>query len=678
MTGTGTAAAARHADAMGHAHRPDIEGLRAVAVSLVLLYHFFPGACPGGFVGVDVFFVISGFLITGIIKTDLEAGRFTFREFYARRFRRLVPSLAVMILVTMVLGFRLLEPPDFVHLAKTAKAAAWFTSNIYIAANQGYWDDVARGNALLHTWSLGVEEQFYLLWPVLLWLVHRLKRSPVLALGLVTAASFAVNLAIFQSHPRQDFFLLPSRIWELGAGAMLACAGRPSLSNGARSLAGVVGTLLIGGAAALLSERVLFPGYLALVPVSASCLLLAAGPQAWLNRRALAAPPLRFIGRISYQIYLWHWPLLVFAHARGLDSALDLVGVFGLTIALAWATQRFVERPFRYAGGSAPVLYRRAIPILAGCLATIALAGFLTLKPQLRYQRSLFAASAPAPVLALWEAQFNRIPFPRSRICFLSQSQGPDKFGAGCVEAPLDRGDRRPLVFLWGDSHAAHLFPGLSGLAARHGFRIAEFTATACPPIPGFVSPYRPNCGEINRFVLAEIAALQPAEVILSARWTFYDGHDPSMGKTDVAALGALLDRLAALKVAKRVVVGPSPEWDRGLPQILVENYRAHPAAPIPVRMMTHLLPDPGRAEPGLAAATRLANAVYVSPLEALCNPSGCLTLVPGLDPVVPVIGDADHLTPAGSELLVQMLRNDFLPAATIAAPGGGSVAPAR
>src|SRR5258707_5569718 len=293
-------------------YRPDVDGLRAVAVMLVLNFHAFPDATPGGFIGVDVFFVISGFLITGLITRELELGRFSLIEFYNRRIRRIFPALIVVLCATLALGWFWMLPQAFAQLGSDSFASAAFLANIALLLQSGYFDIESAKKPLLHLWSLGIEEQFYLFWPLLLILVARLRLSMLAAVAVVGVASFVLNVALIGSNPVATFYLPFTRAWELLAGAALACSwNQISQSGTASNLRASVGVLLIATAAAVLDTKSAFPGWWAVLPVAGSALLLSA-PAAWFCQGLLASPAMVWVGLISYPLYLWHWPLLVF------------------------------------------------------------------------------------------------------------------------------------------------------------------------------------------------------------------------------------------------------------------------------------------------------------------------------------------------------------------------------
>ncbi|WP_176016822.1 MULTISPECIES: acyltransferase family protein [Burkholderia] len=332
-------------------YRPDIDGLRAAAVLAVVLFHAFPSALPGGFVGVDVFFVISGYLITGILLSDLETDRFSFRRFYARRMRRIFPALIAVLLGTYAIGWFSLYGDEYRELGKHIVAGVGFVSNWASWTEAGYFDQEAQAKPLLHLWSLGVEEQFYIAWPLVLWAAHKAKRVGW-ACGIVGLASFAANVALVGHHPSAAFYWPITRMWELLAGAALAIGAvgfSPVGGKWANALS-VSGGLLCAASFTLLNARIVFPGWWALMPVAGAVTLIAAGRNGWVNRHALAHPVSVWFGKISYALYLWHWPLLSFAFivAGRAPSPAVRCGLVVIAVALAWLTTSIVERPIRF------------------------------------------------------------------------------------------------------------------------------------------------------------------------------------------------------------------------------------------------------------------------------------------------------------------------------------------
>ncbi|RBB36790.1 acyltransferase [Burkholderia reimsis] len=332
-------------------YRPDIDGLRAAAVLAVVLFHAFPAALPGGFIGVDVFFVVSGYLITGILLADLDAGQFSLGHFYARRMRRIFPALVVVLLAVYAIGWFTFYGDEYRELGKHIVAGAGFVSNWASWTEAGYFDLAAESKPLLHLWSLGVEEQFYIAWPFVLWAAHKGKRIGW-ACAVIGLASFTANVALISDHPSSAFYWPITRMWELLAGAALAI-GAGQLRPVTRKWANILsagGALLCLTSFAVLNARAAFPGWWALMPVSGAVALIAAGRDGWINRRVLAHPVPVWLGKISYSLYLWHWPLLSFAFivAGRTPSPAVRGGLLVIGVALAWLTTAIIERPIRF------------------------------------------------------------------------------------------------------------------------------------------------------------------------------------------------------------------------------------------------------------------------------------------------------------------------------------------
>jgi len=327
-------------------YRNDIDGLRAVAVVPIVLYHAGLTWISGGFIGVDVFFVISGFLITSIMLGDIQAGRFSVVGFWGRRIVRIFPALFVMLAAVMVAGCVFLFPGDLRSLAASAAAAAAFVSNLWFEFTAGYFGPAAETLPLLHTWSLGVEDQFYIVHPLLIAAVHRFAPNRLKAVLTVTAlASFGLGLALSISMPVHAFYGLPGRVWELGLGALVAADAAPKIATkSGRDAAAIGGLALIALGYAAIRPTSLFPVPWAVLPALGAALIIAYGDGA-VTTRLLAARPMRWIGAISYSLYLWHWPIITFWRLRH-DITLtpaDTAVVVGLSVAVAWVSYRLVE-----------------------------------------------------------------------------------------------------------------------------------------------------------------------------------------------------------------------------------------------------------------------------------------------------------------------------------------------
>lgn len=362
-------------------YRPDIDGLRAVAVLSVVAFYAFPGWMKGGFIGVDVFFVISGFLISTIIFENLDKGTFSFSEFYARRIKRIFPALLLVLAVSLAFGWFALLTDEYKQLAKHAMSGIGFVSNLVLWGESGYFDNAAESKPFLHLWSLGIEEQFYFVWPLLCWIFWKLKLRFVSILIVFTIVSFSLNIKVVSSD-RVDAFYSPfTRFWELLLGAQLAYMTiyfnsiLVSIHRNAYVANGLsfVGLLSLAIGLVLVNKDASFPGYWALIPVIGAVLIILAGPNSFLNRYILANKISVFFGLISFPLYLWHWPLLTFLHIveRGTpDRHLRLTAVV-VSVILAWLTYRFIERSVRSSSGN------RYVVTLITVSALIFSAGFV-------------------------------------------------------------------------------------------------------------------------------------------------------------------------------------------------------------------------------------------------------------------------------------------------------------
>lgn len=358
---------------------------------MVLVVHASPNSLPNGYVGVDLFFVISGYLITSILCRELTEGHFSIRDFYIRRINRIFPGLLLVLLTCILLGPALMYPAEYALMGKSALFSALFSANIHFYLESGYWDVASKLKPLLHLWSLGVEEQFYLLWPLVLLWAHRARRSLVVVSLAVLFGSLAVNLVLTSKSQAAGFYLPFGRLWELAAGGLIACiqwvrtsgaiqghAGDPQ-SHGVRNILAWSGIGLLVATQAAYMDSKAFPGFYAVVVVAAAAMLVLAGPQAWFNRKVLAHSAVVYVGKLSYPLYLWHWPLLVFARLLGdgqwSSSHRNLAVV--ASVALAILTYHGVERPLsrRVTGKNLLALVLAGLMVLAGVLAWIGFKG---------------------------------------------------------------------------------------------------------------------------------------------------------------------------------------------------------------------------------------------------------------------------------------------------------------
>jgi peptidoglycan/LPS O-acetylase OafA/YrhL len=440
-------------------YRPDIDGLRAVAVLSVVGFHAAPGRFPGGFIGVDIFFVISGFLISTIIMNGLNRDRFSFVEFYVRRIKRIFPALLAVLLTCFVVGGLLLVDDDFRALGKHIASGAFFVSNITLWLESGYFDSSADFKPLLHLWSLGIEEQFYILWPLLLWFFAKRAGGFLWLTIVVGVISFAANIVLISGHPVATFYSPLTRFWELLVGCGLALLiERPLfLQSYQRNIASLAGAALLGICFALVDRNRAFPGWWALMPTFGAAMLIWAGPGAWLNRFVLSNRVLVFFGLISFPLYLWHWPLLAFPRIlEGTETPQSwrLVAV-AAAIMLAWMTYELIEKPIRRsrAGQSVPAALALAMGA-TGLAAAVALApGSLTWRP---FPPVVLNAGdiGHGPFLTFIEKNF----FPCTPIEIRNASDSWN----GIVRCFQSKETLTKDIALVGDSHAESLFPGMA------------------------------------------------------------------------------------------------------------------------------------------------------------------------------------------------------------------------
>jgi len=458
--GEGSAVETPPASTTAGAYRADIDGLRAVAVASVIAYHYFPISAHGGFIGVDIFFVISGFLITSILAKELGQKRVNFGDFYARRICRIFPALAVVLAFCLVVGAALLDPSEYRALGLHVAAGAGFFSNALLWSESGYFDEAAEYKPLLHLWSLAVEEQFYVIWPLALYICVRFGRS-LWALALLFAgASFALNLYLSAADPVAGFYFVFSRIWELLIGGALALiaptalATRPALAN----LAAMFGLALIVLSLHLIDAAQPFPGWRALGPTFGAALLIAAGPTALINQRILSLAAMVAIGRISYPLYLWHWPLLSFARTLEGGNVGPPVrwALIAVAIGLAQLTYIFVEKPIRFGAGRP---WRTAAAAVA--IASLGPVGALDFKAG----GLLFPNAGFARVVNDGDVGYSdrrNYIFANSFPCHSALptvSDTDQKNGFACRQSMQGV---PPEIILIGDSHAAHFYIGLS------------------------------------------------------------------------------------------------------------------------------------------------------------------------------------------------------------------------
>lgn len=594
-------------------YRPDIDGLRALGVLLVVAFHAFPKALPGGYVGVDVFFVVSGYLISSIIFGSLEHGRFSFTEFYARRIRRIFPALALVLLAGWGLGWFLLLVDEQQRLGLHIAGGAGFVSNFVLWSEAGYFDSDAYAKPLLHLWSLGIEEQFYILWPLLLAFLWRRESDFLKITLLIAIASFAANVLIVRADAVAAFYAPWTRFWELMTGGMLAYLNRHRGCQLLRSanLQSALGAVLILTAVALLNKKSAFPGWWALLPTLGTFLIISAGRDAWLNRKFLSARAIVGIGLISYPLYLWHWLLLSFAWiAKGKMPPSSTRGILVVaSFVLAYLTYRYVEKPIRTGG-------RRVALILLAVMSTLLILGVLTDAIPLRSRHHDPSIGPMLEALRDWD-------YPAG----LERAQFKDS----AVKSRLNGG--KPVLFI-GDSHLEQYSSRIVRLLDEH---VAErksvifLTSPGCSPIPGSdqTNPYAiERCPAYREQVAKLVADPEIDTIVVGGAWNLYflDARAHYAGRVDVDNEFALITRfLQGVADSKKVYfVLDNPSGPQFEPRNFFAGSRLTTLTATRRRETTPLDEQQAALRNRLAQLARAAGATLVDPIAALCPLGQC------------------------------------------------------
>ncbi len=606
-------------------HIKEIDGLRAIAVLSVLLFHVEYPVFGGGFVGVDVFFVISGYLITRIILFDIDAGRFSIKRFYERRIRRIAPALIATLLGCTL--FLVIQPPSEAEAIRNALFSGLFSaSNFLFYATTDYFSDNAY-NPLLHTWSLSVEEQFYVVLPPTLLLLSRgSKARRLAAMAVMAVASLVAAEWVVRSDASAAFYLPWLRAWELLAGSLLAGSRLDRIPASLKALLTTAGVAAIFTACLSYWNRMQFPGISALLPVLGTCAVIAGtgarSPVNW----ALGSAPMRFIGKISYSLYLVHWPVICFVVSVQALTPKSQIAICLLSVVLAWMSWRWVENPFREtpkAAGTAKQgnrLFRNfGLIVFATSLAIVAI-GWMG--------RSLWLSVPKALAFANYLKYQERDSQFAGNPCFLKPGAPDlDAFTAACLKIDPQRDN----VLVLGDSHSVHLMTALR--EAHPAINFLQASASGCKPLLNAVgSDY---CVVLMRYMLERWLPQSPPElsaVLISARWEI----------GDQAALAGTLASLG--KTGKRLALfGPSPEFRARLPLLLAyEEILGRPLAARLVKTERFELDRVYRRNPALAP-------VFLSVIDALCPQGQCQTHAGE----VPLYFDRDHLTVEGARRAV-------------------------
>ncbi|MGJ4962394.1 acyltransferase family protein [Bradyrhizobium sp. HKCCYLRH3061] len=623
-------------------YREDIDGLRAVAVLPVVIYHAFPTAVPGGFYGVDIFFVISGYLITGIIHKQMLTGTFSIADFYARRIRRIFPALIAVVLAALLIGWFILPPRELKSLGTNVAGGAIFIQNFILLNQVGYFDLAAEKKPLLHLWSLAIEEQYYIVWPLLLMLIGSWRRRSLVITAALALASFIACLIVQPRAADYAFYLPMTRAWELlvGSGLALIMSGRSSSSWGPlqfldrqlwRELIALGAIVAIGFAFWRYSRLTPHPGLHTLLPVLGAAALIATGGTL-VHRHVLSSGLAVFIGLISYPLYLWHYPLMAYARIHFVDRVpvMAMIAVIVVSVLLAWGTYRLIERPIRFG--------RRWVPFKIGSLlAGMAALGIFGV---IADRSNGWPARIPDEIRGYMLDGSETASRWRNGKCLLFADQSefaPECLGSG----------RRPLVAVWGDSYAASLYPGLAHFADERGFDVAQFSISACAPLIGYVNVQRPLCKPANDAALKHITELKPDVVIFYGTWRVAD-EEARLG------LERTIPLVKAAGVSTIVIAGPPPTWQGdGLPANLLDYYFQKRTV-LPERTWFRSFDDWTKPfDAFLAQQAKRLGVDYVSVRSMMCDESGCLTRIgPGGSEITSF--DSGHLTYPASLLVAR------------------------
>jgi peptidoglycan/LPS O-acetylase OafA/YrhL len=642
-------------------YRNDIDGLRAIAVSLVILHHLGLSEFSGGFVGVDVFFVISGFVIfRGILTTGID--NFSIKDFYKRRIRRILPALLVTIFLTYLVGLVLLTPYEMQTLLESGMAAALSLSNLYFHDNaENYFSPAAATLPLLHTWSLGVEEQFYILVPILFLLLRKAGlsvRNIVVSLTVVIVLTFLLNVfAVHALGKFNDAFYLPiTRFWEIAMGAIVAVFEfrSKSLLISVRRLLFLMGCIGLFTSVFVFDKTTAFPGYSALLPVlSTSLIIWVYSDELWLARATLKTSPMMYVGKISYSLYLFHWPVIVYMSlylGRSLHT-LDMLLAVTLTALLAILTTKFLEEPLRRK--SIGVLWGELrIKVLVGILSIIfiSLSGLASSGFAFRLNQEAYTVfkESTHDANSSCAASPKSLMLTKAEVC-----------SVGNTEFPFD-------YALWGDSHALMYRERLFDQFISHNFSAIYYGMPDCQPLIGVITNKEKNrdeCRKLSQEILEKVHNGSLKNIIVSARWAtlgspvlspgdgepskllYNDNHD----KTRVSFEEALTSTVKALSSsgAHVFVIGPAPEIDYSVPETLIRSLQLN--LQMPLVEFSNFLERQDEVLSALLKIETLDRVTVLYPHQLLCDAHTCKTVVDGK----PLYSDDDHLSVVGVNYLM-------------------------
>jgi len=636
--------------------REDINGLRAWAVIAVLLFHFSLIGLPGGFAGVDVFFVISGYLMTAIIVSGHEKGRFSIWKFYMARVRRILPALIVLIAALLVVGWFWLPTYDYQKLGAQSAYGLSFLSNIYYWGTAGYFDSASHEKWLLHTWSLAVEAQFYVLYPLIVALVWRFwkgLKAITITLTLLFIVSLTVNLFVINLNPSSAFYLLPSRGWELAAGGLVYLIARQNwVSPSLKSNGFWLGWVLVIGSFAFIEESFAWPGYWAILPVLGTSLIILGQRESCLLTDNTTA---QWLGDRSYSLYLWHWPLVVALYFTGLDTDwLWVAGAFVLSLVLAHLSYQLIEVPTRQYLTKSKLF--KEILVIALALAVVAFSAISVRlfdfsdrqpnhTPQAHYLKSFYDFENSPRVKERNDNFLDECNFFDVKSFTAKHNTIPES----CI-SPSSHS-----VFLWGDSHAQALSYGLRSLMSDQypDVGYAQVASSGCRPHIGesanTTGEYKKACDRSNQYALEAMKKHKPKLVIIAQR----EEHEENK-LVDIAS------QLLTYGVQNVLIVGPQPQWNIDLPRIIARKYWNHVGSKIDDDSFRHYLLDTNLFLENSISEKANERILFASPINELCDGGTNCTAI--LDKhMTPLVFDYGHLTKEGSVFVGRQVLDPYI-----------------
>lgn len=649
----------RETSPLSNNYRPDIDGLRAIAVTSVLLFHAFPQYLPGGFIGVDIFFVISGYLISSILLKSIDNKQFSILDFYKRRVLRIYPALITVIIFCLVIGWFFLFAEEFVMLGKHVIGGAAFVSNLVLWGESSYFNTDAITKPLLHFWSLAVEEQFYIFWPLILYLIAKYKVNFLKVVSIIAGISFLIGIFyLYKKNPTAAFFSPLPRFWELMAGGALANISnyKPDLLKPYSNTRSGLGILLIFSGFLLINETKAFPGFWAILPVLGAVFLISSNQQTFINKKVLSARPMVLLGLISYPLYLWHWPLLSFLQViGGKASSLLNATALVLSVILAVLTYHLIEKPLRFNKDK-----NKTALVLFGSMLMIGVIGFVILsnhgfkgygvrssekseyldffensKPEWRYFKKINRAEKYR-----YECDFYNLAADQAG----SRTVTPvDKISERCYQRDLAYSKS---ILIWGDSHSQMLSYGLKTTLPK-SWQLLQVASSGCRPAI-VESPSKTfYCSHSNWFALQTIKKAKPDVVLVAQK----SGHN-------AARMHEISSYLKGIGIANVIFTGPTPEWIPTLPRVIAASLwdsktdRSWEGVDTRIKLENDVLALTLKQYPDIN---------FINLFDAMCNSDGCLTYLNGDKKEGVMSYDYGHLTPLASQYVAKSFMLDSI-----------------